>query len=78
MEAFRKAAAKVTIGRADDHRHRQLEADLVASVQRQLTEVSDAVARVRPLAELSEPERRECAKTSAVKRYPARSVVYGR
>lgn len=75
MEAFRRAAEKIVVGRrADD---RQSDRVLVASVQMQLTEVSDAVAKIRPLAELSESERRECAKTSALKRYAAKSVVYG-
>ncbi|VVC33223.1 RmlC-like jelly roll fold [Cinara cedri] len=73
MEAFRRAAKRVA-DRTDDQ---QLDCALMASVQKQLTEVADAVAAVRPLAELPDPERRECAKTSAVKRYAARSVVYG-
>ncbi|XP_025422886.1 uncharacterized protein LOC112692424 [Sipha flava] len=72
MEAFRKFVEKV-MSRTDDQ---QLDCALMASVQRQLTEVADAVARVRPLAGLPEPEKRECAKTSVIKRYPARSIVY--
>lgn len=59
--------------RSDD----QLDCVLMASVQKQLTEVADAVAAIRPLAELSDPEKRECAKTSAVKKYPAKCVIYG-
>lgn len=74
MEAFRGAVEKI-MGRATDDQ--QLDCALMASVQKQLTEVADAVAAVRPLAELPEPEKRECAKTSAVKRYAATSVVYG-
>lgn len=55
----------------------QSDCALMASVREQLAEVADAVAAVRSLAGLPDPERRECAKTSAVKRYAARSVVYG-
>lgn len=62
----------------DDDDCRQLDYALMASVQRQLTEVADAVDRIRPLAELADPEKRECAKTSAVRRFPAKSVVFGR
>ncbi|XP_022178614.1 uncharacterized protein LOC111039404 [Myzus persicae] len=73
MEAFRDAVRRVMSGSSDDQ---QLDCVLMASVQKQLTEVADAVASVWPLAALSEPERRECAKTSAVKRFPARRIVY--
>lgn len=73
MGPFRDAVERV-MGRTDDQ---QLDRALMASVQKQLTEVADAVAAVRPLAELSDPEKRECAKTSAIRRYPARSIVYG-
>lgn len=73
MGTFRKAVEKV-VGETDDQR---LDCALMASVQKQLTEVADAVAKVRPLAELSDRERRECAKTSALKWYPARCVIYG-
>ncbi|XP_026806956.1 uncharacterized protein LOC113549714 [Rhopalosiphum maidis] len=73
MEAFRNAARKVVSRSSDDQ---QLECSLMASVQKQLTEVADAVTSVWPLAQLSDLERRECAKTSAVRRFPARSIVY--
>lgn len=75
MEAFRDAVRRVMSRSSDDQ---QLDGVLMASVQKQLTEVSDAVASVWPLAALSDPERRECAKTSAVRRFPARSIVYGK
>lgn len=74
MGTFRKAVEKV-MGQTDDQ---QLDYALMASVQKQLTEVADAVAKIRPLAELSDQEKRECAKTSALKRYPARCVIYGK
>ncbi|KAL5242900.1 hypothetical protein ACI65C_010310 [Semiaphis heraclei] len=73
MEAFRDAVRRVMSKSSDDQ---QLDCVLMASVQKQLTEVADAVASVWPLAALSDPERRECAKTSAVKRFPARSIIY--
>lgn len=75
MEAFRDAVRRVMSKSSDDQ---QLDCVLMASVQKQLTEVADAVASVWPLAALSDPERRECAKTSAVKRFPARSIIYGK
>lgn len=55
----------------------QLDCILMASVQKQLTEVADAVTSIWPLAALSDLERRECAKTSAIRRFPKRSIVYG-
>ncbi|XP_015368667.1 PREDICTED: uncharacterized protein LOC107165099 [Diuraphis noxia] len=73
MEAFRDAIRSVMSGSSDDQ---QLDCVLMASVQKQLTEVADAVASVWPLAALSDPERRECAKTSAVKQFLAKSIVY--
>ncbi|XP_025196909.1 uncharacterized protein LOC112595789 [Melanaphis sacchari] len=73
MEAFRNAVHIVMNRSSDDQ---QLDCTLMASVQKQLNEVADAVTSVWPLAALSELERRECAKTSAVRRFPARSIVY--
>lgn len=75
MEAFRDTVRRVMSRSADDQ---QLDCVLMASVQKQLTEVADAVASIWPLAALSDPERRECAKTSVVRRFPARSIVYGK
>ncbi|CAH1725416.1 uncharacterized protein LOC114122959 [Aphis gossypii] len=73
MEAFRNAVRMVINRSSDDQ---QLDCVLMASVQKQLTEVADAVTSVWPLAALSDLERRECAKTSAVRRFPTRSIVY--
>lgn len=75
MEAFRDAVLRVMSSSSDDQ---QMDCVLMASVQKQLTEVADAVSSVWPLAALSDPERRECAKTSAVRRFPAKSIVYGK
>ncbi|KAL4120025.1 hypothetical protein QTP88_012771 [Uroleucon formosanum] len=74
MEAFRDAVLRVMSRSSEDQ---QMDCVLMASVQKQLTEVADAVSSVWPLAALSDPERRECAKTSAVRRFPAKSIVYG-
>ncbi|XP_050421384.1 uncharacterized protein LOC126833868 [Adelges cooleyi] len=71
MEAFRHAVERV-MGKPAD----QLDCALMASVQRQLMEVADAINGIRPLAELTDVEKRECSKTSSVKRYPAECVVY--
>lgn len=75
MEAFRDAVLRVMSRSSEDQ---QMDCVLMASVQKQLTEVADAVSSVWPLAALSDPERRECAKTSAVRRFPAKSIVYGK
>lgn len=79
MEAFRRAVKRVTGRAVGDKRGSddKLDCALMASVQKQLTEVADAVAAVRPLARLTDAEKRECAKIAAVKRYPAKCVVYG-
>lgn len=76
MEAFKKAIAMVMDQK--ENGDQQLDCALMASVQKQLAEVLNALAFVRPLAELLEPEKHECAKTSAIKRYPAKSVIYGK
>lgn len=75
MEAFRNAVA--TVIDRNGNGDQQLDCVLMASVQKQLAEVANAVGTVRPLAELSELERQECAKTSTVERYRAKRVIYG-
>lgn len=78
MEEFRRAVTLVMGRAAGNDDQQQLDRSLMASVQKQLTEVASAVAAIRPLAELPESEKRECAKTASVRRYPAKTVVYGK
>ncbi|XP_050546591.1 uncharacterized protein LOC126908500 [Daktulosphaira vitifoliae] len=71
MEAFRCAVERV-MGKPKD----QLDYDLMASVQEQLLEVMRALNEIRPLAELTDIEKHECAKISSVKYYPTKCIVH--